>query len=148
MTRRDLTSETAQDTFDVEAEAKRRGIQPYQVRATQAVGDRLMADIVADARKGISQSASMISDRQRSEEKPRPASGGSMPIQPPPGINIIDRMCDAQDRIDRAAAMRVRVETELAEALMKERISYKAKTEYHTLQRFDDEVPSFHREKP
>ena len=48
MTRRDLTSETAQDHYDVEAVARRRGIQPYQVRATGAVNDRLMAEIVSD----------------------------------------------------------------------------------------------------
>lgn len=60
MTRRDLTSETAQDHFDVAAEARRRGIESYQVRATQAVGDRLVREIVGDAYKGISKSASMI----------------------------------------------------------------------------------------
>jgi hypothetical protein len=47
MTRRDLTAETAEDKFDVEAEARRRGVQPYQVRAMQAVPDRLIADLVS-----------------------------------------------------------------------------------------------------
>ena len=116
MTRRDLTADTAQDKFDVEAEARRRGIQPYQVRATQAVNDRLMADIVADARRGISQSASMIPP-SRAPAKPK-GSGwqDAAPLQQPPGIDHIDRMCEAQSRADHVAALRQRVENEWIES--------------------------------
>jgi hypothetical protein len=97
-------------------EAALRGLQPYQVRANRAVPDRLIRDLVADARKGISQSASMIPDRQRSEDKPRAPSGGTVEIKPPPGIDIIDRMCEAQSRADRAAAIRQRIENDWIES--------------------------------
>jgi len=147
MSRRDLTCETAQDKFDVEAEAKRRGIEPYQLRAAQAVGDQLIRDIVADARNGISQSASLIPDRQRSNDRPRASGGGSVPLGPPPGIEHIDRMVAHQDRIDRAAAARVRIETALVETMMEEKIQNRAKTGYDHLQRYDNETPSCHREK-
>jgi hypothetical protein len=142
MNRRDLTSEVAQDHFDVEAEARRRGIQPYQVRATQAVGDKLVADIVADARRGIPQSASMIPP---SREPAKPKGTGWVEAAPlkSPDTRWIDAQIDAQDQRDRAAAVRVRVETELAEAMMRDKISYKAKTEYHPYSRdrmgFDDD---------
>jgi hypothetical protein len=135
--RRDLTSQVAKDTFDVEAEAKRRGLEPYQVRATQAVGDRLVRDIVADARRGLSQSASMIPDRQRSEPSPTGNNGWvePAPLSSPPGISTIDAMCEAQDRADRAAVVRVRIETELVEELMSNKIQNKATTEYNPFSR-------------
>ena len=135
MSRRDLTCETAADKVDVAAEARRRGIEPYQVRAIGAVDDRLMADIVSDARRGIPQTTSLIPDRQRSEEKPRPPSGGTVPLQPPPGIEHIDRMVAHQDRIDRAAAIRVRIETELAEAALRDRISNRVQSDYNPYSR-------------
>jgi hypothetical protein len=121
MTKRDLTAETAEDRFDVEAEARRRGIQPFVVRATQAVGDRLVKDIVADAYRGISQSASMIPP---SREPAKPKGSGWVdpaPVTSPPGISTIDAMCEAQDRADRAAAIRQRIENEWIEHLMSNR---------------------------
>src|SRR5215469_15317228 len=106
MSRRDLTSETAQDKYDVEAEARVRGIEPYKVRASNAVGDRLIKDIVADARRGISQSASMIPDRQRSSAEAQQGNGWvePAPLKPPAGIEHIDRLVAQQDRADCAAA--------------------------------------------
>jgi len=83
MARRDLTANTAEDKFDVEAEARRRGVQPYQLRAANAVGDRLVKDLVADAYKGISQSASML---RPSREPPKPKGNGWVdpaPVKPP-----------------------------------------------------------------
>jgi hypothetical protein len=147
MTKRDLTAETAEDKFDVEAEAKRRGIQPYQVRATQAVGDRLVADLVADAYRGISQSASMIPPTR---EPPKPKGTGwvdAAPVTSPPGTSTIDAMCEAQNRTDRAAALRQRIENDWIEAQLAEKTTYRAKTEYDHLKRYDDAVPSLHREK-
>jgi hypothetical protein len=131
----------------IAAEANAQGRQEWELEAERAVPTRLIRDIVADAYRGISQSTSLIPDRQRSEDKPRAVSGGTVPIQPPPGIEIIDRLCQAQDRADRAAAIRVRIETELVEAAMANKVTYKAKTEYNPVQRFDDETPSCHREK-
>jgi hypothetical protein len=114
MARRDLTADTAEDKFDVEAEARRRGIQPYQVRATQAVGDRLVKDIVADAYRGISQSASMIPP---SREPAKPKGTGWVDAAPlkSPDTRWIDAQIDAQDKRDRAAALRQRVESDWIE---------------------------------
>jgi hypothetical protein len=142
---RDWTSDTAEDKFDVEAEARLRGVQPYQVRAAGAVNDRLMADIVNDFRRPRPQSASMIPDKQRSEDAPHRASGGTAPLRQQPGIDIIDRMCDAQDRADRAAAIRQQVETEWIESHFDK--GPRVERSYNPVRRFDSEVPGFHREK-
>ena len=64
-----------------------------------------MREVVAN--RNIPTSASMLPpDQQHAEGPPRAPSGGTVPIGPPPGIEIIDRMCDAQDRKDRLAAIR------------------------------------------
>jgi hypothetical protein len=124
------------------AEARAQGRQEWELEAERAVPTSLIRDVVGDAYKGISQSTSQLLP-SRTQEKPRPASGGTMELKPPPGIDIIDRMCEAQDRADRAAAVRVRIETELVEAMMENKISYKAKTEYNPYSRermgFDDD---------
>jgi hypothetical protein len=111
MTRRDLTAETAADVTDVEAEAKRRGIDPYKVRAANAVGNRLVRDLVNDFRRPISQSASPIPPAR--EKSVRPKGSGwqdAQPVSQPPGINIIDKMCDEQDRAAKIASIRQRAE--------------------------------------
>jgi hypothetical protein len=73
-----------------------------------------MRGAVADSRRGISNSASMIPDQQRAAEEQRPASGGTVEVKPPPGINYVDALCDVADRRDRAAAVREKLETEWA----------------------------------
>jgi hypothetical protein len=92
--------------------------QEWEIDALRAVPDRLVADIVGDAYRGISKSASMISEKQRSSEPERLASGSTAEVKPPPGIDIIDRMCAEQDRLDRAAAIRQRVEADWIEHLL------------------------------
>jgi hypothetical protein len=115
MSRRDLTAETAEDKSDVEAEARARGIDPYKVRAANAVGDRLVADLVADARRGISQSASMIPP---SREPAKPRGNGWIEATPlkPPDTRWVDAQCDAQDKRDRAMALRQRIESDWIES--------------------------------
>jgi hypothetical protein len=117
------------------AEANAQGRQEWELDAERAVPTSLIRDIVSDAYRGIAQSTSMIPDRHRSQDRPRPPSGGTVPIQPPPGIEIIDRLCQAQDRADRAAAVRVRIETEMVEAAMANKVTYKAETEYNPYSR-------------
>src|SRR6516165_5538567 len=95
------------------AEAKIQGRQEWEIEAERAAPTSLIRDIVSDAYRGILQSASMIPDRLRSEDKPRPASGGTGPVQPPPGLRWVDQQLDAADRRDRA--VRVQQEMELAE---------------------------------
>jgi hypothetical protein len=46
-------------------------------------------------------------------------------VKPPPGIDTIDRMVEAQDRADRAAAVRVRIQTELMEAMMRDKAPHR-----------------------
>jgi hypothetical protein len=90
--------------------------EEWQRDAMRAVPDALVADIVSDARRGISQSASLIPDKQRAAEEPRAASGGTIPVQSPPGVRWIDQQVEVQNRIDHAAAIRQRVEAEWIEA--------------------------------
>jgi hypothetical protein len=117
------------------AEAKAAGRQEWELEAERAAPTSLIRDVVSDAYKGISQSASLIPPRQRSDEKPRAVSGGSVPIQPPPGIAAIHRLCDAADRADRAAAARVRIDTELMEALMSDKTPHRAESDYNPFSR-------------
>jgi hypothetical protein len=111
-----------------EREAKLRGLQPFQVRANRAVSDQLMRDIVNDSRGGVTQRSS-LARLPRSE--PRAPSGGTVEVKPPPGIDYIDRMCEAQSRTERAAAIRQRIENEWIEALMGNKTPHKAATEYN-----------------
>ena len=86
----------------LEAEAKRRGLTVTQLKMLNAVPDNVLRDIVADSRKGISQSTSLI-PTERSE--PTRRTNGWVeprPLSPPPGIALVDRLCDAQDAKDRA----------------------------------------------
>jgi hypothetical protein len=85
------------------------------LRRIQRGIDSTMKDVIADARRGIPTSASMIPDRARSDERPRQPSGGTTEVKSPPGINHIDRMCEAQDRVDKLAAMKVKLETDWLE---------------------------------
>ena len=103
-----------------------------------------MADIIA-YRPG--QSQSLIPDRQRSEEKPRAVNGGTAPIQPVPGVRHMDAIAESFARADRAAAARVRIDNELAEALLSSKTANRVKSEYDPAQKFDAEMPSFHRKK-
>jgi hypothetical protein len=116
MSRRDLTAETAADKSDIEAEARARGIDAYKVRAANAVGDQLVRDIVADAYRGISQSASMIPP---SREPAKPKGTGwqdAAPIATPPGVNHLDAIAESFARAERAAAIRQRIENDWIES--------------------------------
>jgi hypothetical protein len=117
------------------------------LEAERAVPTSLIRDVVSDAYRGISQSASLIPPRQRSEEKPRAPSGGTVPISQPPGIEHIDRLCDEADRRARAIAAQQQAETAWIEMLLERRNPHMAKTTYDPLKRYDDEAPSSHREK-
>jgi hypothetical protein len=132
--RRDFTSDVAEDKFDVEAEARRRGIQPYQVRAANAVGDRLVAELVADARKGISQSASMVPP---SREPAKPRGNGWVEASPlkPPDTRWVDAQCDAQDKRDRAMALRQKIKSDWIEFQIEQAKSSRIETEYNPFDR-------------
>ena len=91
--------------------------QEWQIDAQRAVGNRLMADVVADFRRPLSNSASMIPEKQRAAGTERPPSGGgTVEVRPPPGVNYIDRMCDAADRQEQIARARIELENQWIES--------------------------------
>ena len=114
-TRRDLTAETAEDKTDIEAEARALGVDAYKLRANKAVGDRLVRDIVSDLRAPISQSTSLIGRRR--ESPPTKGSGwvDAAPVTPTGGIGLIDKMVEAQSRVDKLAAIKQRLEADWIE---------------------------------
>jgi hypothetical protein len=118
------------------AEANAQGRQEWELEAERAAPTSLIRDIVSDAYRGISQSASLIPPRQRSENRPRPASGGPAgEVKPPPGIEHIDRLCDEADRRARAVAVQQKMELEWIEELLERRNPNKAKFEYDPFSR-------------
>ena len=85
-----------------EREAKRLGKTVTQLRMEMATPDAVVRDIVDDARRGLSQSQSMIASRPEAEPTRRSNKGEPKPLQSPPGIALIDAMCEAQDARDKA----------------------------------------------
>ena len=89
----------------LEREAKRLGVEPWQLEMARAVGDADVRGIVNDFRRGPPERSSIAAER---ESKPRPgAVGVAQPLGPPPGVGLIDKLMDLQDRIDRAERARV-----------------------------------------
>jgi len=75
-----------------EAEARRRGIEPWQLEMAEAVPSDLVADIVGDQRKGISAPSSVTPSRDvRGAGWVEPRSLGPMPHS-----ELIDRIVEAQ----------------------------------------------------
>jgi hypothetical protein len=101
--------------------------------ATKVAPDSLVRDIASAP--SIPTSASLIPDRVRSADAPRPASGGTTPIQSPPGINICDGMMDAQDRIDKLSAMKVKLETDWLQFQLEQAREPKIETDYEPFDR-------------
>jgi hypothetical protein len=120
MAKRDLTAETAEDKYNVEAEARARGIDAFKVRASNCVNDRLVRDLVNDFRRPISQSTSLIPPSRRDEPATPIGKNGWVDAAPltAPDTRWIDRQIDAQDARDKATAMRARIENALAQDLM------------------------------
>src|SRR6266851_594010 len=79
-----------------EAEARRRGIEPWQLEMAEAVPSDLVGDIVRDQTRAAKPEAA---------EPVRRGSGWApeRPLDPPPGVAIMDQMMDAQDAVDRSA---------------------------------------------
>jgi hypothetical protein len=105
---------------ELEAAAKELGISPeylaylkrdpnsVQLAMLRAAPASVMQGIKEDARKGIGQSTSQLPPEPRQPPVP-PGSGDATPLEKwkAPGIDIIDRMMDAQDRRDRAERVRL-----------------------------------------
>lgn len=95
-----MTVADARKRAELAAEARRLGIAEWQLEAMRAVPGDLVRDLVSDFSHGPAQPSSQIAKPDRG---PRPASVAvERPLEPPPGIKIIDALCDAQDVKDRA----------------------------------------------
>ena len=88
----------------LEREAKRLGKTVTQLRMEMATPDAVVRDIVGDARRGLSQSQSLIASRPEPTPTRKSDRGWveQKSLQSPPGIALIDAMCEAQDVRDRA----------------------------------------------
>ena len=98
-----LREESEMSDALLEREAKRLGISVTQLLMLNAVSDDCIRDIAADGRKGISQSQSMIAERPEPTPTRKSDRGwvNERPLTQPPGVTLIDRMCEAQDAKDR-----------------------------------------------
>jgi len=74
---------------------------PGSERAYEIVNDRLMRDIVKDLGHGPARLPSVHPDAQA----PRAEAAHPVPLKPPAGIDLIDRMCLAADKQDRIAKL-------------------------------------------
>jgi hypothetical protein len=83
--------EDARRNAELEAEARRRGLQPWQIEAERAVGDGLMADIVADSRRSSPVVPRSITERP-DDHRPTATRGNGWvdpkPLGSPAGINM------------------------------------------------------------
>lgn len=96
---------------DLETRARRQGREPFAQRMIEAVGDDTLRSIVRDNLRNVHDRAGMLPDAPPAPAKPPIGKGGwvdppSVADWKPPGLNVMDRMMDAQDAIDRAEAVR------------------------------------------
>jgi hypothetical protein len=139
-----MTVHDEQERARLAAEAAARGLQEWQLDAMRGAPASVMRDVVADSRRGISQSASMIPDRLRPSEPPRAPNSSETPIAPPPGVDHCDRIAEAFARQDLTVTMQQKLEIEWIEKLLDRRNGgHRAKTEYDPYSRqrmgFDDD---------
>jgi hypothetical protein len=108
----------------LETVAKMHGLSVTEYLMRRAVPDSLMAEIVADGRRGISNSASMIPDHERNKPVVKRGTGwvNAAPIRQPSGAEpggLIDQMVEADTQRQRqeAVAKTVKLNLEMAETL-------------------------------
>ncbi len=97
---------------ELEARARRRGVEPFALRMAEAVSDTTMRDILCDNRRNVHDRPGVLPKPPRRSpaeaRKPEPHSHGW--VAPAPlrnGYNRhIEAQLDAQDAIDRAARER------------------------------------------
>lgn len=88
----------------LDAEARRRGISITQLKMQMAVGDDLVADLRADARRSNPVTSASSPIPPRPEDRPPARGTGWQDPQPhglPPGVSACDRLMDMQDVLDR-----------------------------------------------
>jgi hypothetical protein len=72
----------------------------WQRTAATAVPTDLVQDLVSDFRRGPAKRSTPIATKPETVR----SSGLAVerPLAPPPGVNLVDRLCDAQDVLDQA----------------------------------------------
>jgi hypothetical protein len=85
-------------------QSRRSGLPEWQLEMSQAVGTQAIRGIVKDLYRGPAQRSSPIPEDRTEREAPPKGDGWveAKALAPPPGIALIDRIVDAQDRLDRA----------------------------------------------
>jgi len=96
-----MTASEAKRRARLEADARRLGVAPITLEMSEAVPTKLIQDLVKDFRSPT-QPSSMI---ETPKAEPRVVKANETPIGPPPGISIIDQMCDDADRKERIQNM-------------------------------------------
>jgi hypothetical protein len=98
------------------ARARQLGIAPWMLDAAEAVGTSVISDLVADSRRdSVSSAPNPVTRTVGQAPEAREGSGGrgwanATPLEPPPGVNYVDALCDAADRADRADRLRQEME--------------------------------------
>jgi hypothetical protein len=99
-----MSMQEALSRAQLEAEARRLGVEPWQLEMARAVPDNVMRSIVADFRRGVPERSSIAADSGPSRQN---AVAVERPLGPPPGVNLCDQLMDMQDRLDRAERERL-----------------------------------------
>jgi hypothetical protein len=101
-------SQDAAHNAQLEAEARKRRLAPWQVSAERAVPTSLVRDLVSDARRPVTGGM-----RRSVAEEPPSRSGWRTPAPlKTPHVAACDRLVDAQDaqdRLERLAQMRAQL---------------------------------------
>jgi hypothetical protein len=84
----------------LEAEARRLGLQAWQLDAIRAVGTDVVRTLVSDFRRGPAQPSSIATKPQVPPAQPL-GWREPTPLGPPPGTEFCDRLMDHQDKLDR-----------------------------------------------
>jgi hypothetical protein len=105
------TVEEARAAEKLEAEARRLGIPSWQLEMSRAVPTELVQAIVADNRRGqeLKPLSEQVAQRPREEVAQKPRGTGFVdprPLEPPPGIEHIDRIASHFERLERAELAR------------------------------------------
>jgi hypothetical protein len=92
-------------------QARRRRIEPYELEMVKAVPDKVIRDIVSDARSPSGPSSIAASKKTTFPNEDGERGTGwakETPIRPPEGVEWVDRLMDAQDEKDRRERERER----------------------------------------
>src|ERR1700738_919787 len=101
-----MTVDEARKLSELEALAKRLGLQLYELEMSRAVATSLVRDIVADSRRSNLLSSIAARTKEEGADDNRSADRGSgwapeQSLKPPEGIKWVDQQLDEADRRDK-----------------------------------------------